>query len=168
MKATDHLLERGYIDGSRMAVAGGSFGGYLVSWILGHTDRYAALVNHAGVYDLMGQSASDYGWSRGQSYGAEAWEDPERVDLYSPSRFAANFSTPTLVLHGELDYRVPVTQGLHLYHVLQGKGVPSRIVIFPKENHWISRPQSAEIWWREVLGWLDRYIGKGDEDDEAS
>lgn len=167
MKATDHLLERGYVDGSRMAVAGGSFGGYLVSWILGHTDRYAALVNHAGVYDLMGQSASDYGWSRGQSYGAEAWEDPERIDLYSPSRYAANFATPTLVLHGELDYRVPVTQGLQLYHVLQGKGVPSRIVIFPNENHWISRPQAAEVWWREVLGWLDRYIGKGGEDDEA-
>ncbi len=105
--------------------------------------------------------------------GAEPWENPERIDRYSPSRHASDFATPTLILHGELDYRVPVTQGIQLHHVLSGKGVPSRIVVFPHENHWITRPQAAEIWWREVLGWLDRYIGKGADpedggDDEAS
>ena len=161
MKATDHLLATGYVDGERMAAAGGSYGGYMMSWILGHSDRYRALIDHAGVYDLMAQYASDYTWSRGYNYGSTPWEDPERVDLYSPSRFAKNFATPTLILHGELDYRVPVSQGINLHHVLTGKGVPSRIVIFPDENHWILKPQAAEVWWGEVYAWLEKYIGKG-------
>lgn len=161
MKATDLLADRPYIDAERMAAAGGSYGGYLVSWILGHTDRYKALVNHAGVYDLMAQFASDYTWSRGNNYGAEPWEDPVRIDRWSPSRFAASFNTPTLILHGEKDYRVPYTQGINLHHVLTGKGVPSRIVIFPDENHWVLKPQAAKLWWGEVFAWLDQYIGSG-------
>lgn len=161
MKLTDAMVGSGFIDEKRMAAAGGSYGGYLVSWILGHTDRFAALVDHAGVYDLMAQFASDYTWERSTSYGAEPWEDPNRIDLYSPSRYAKNFNTPTLILHGELDYRVPVTQGINLYGVLQGKGVPARIVIFPNENHWIAKPQASQLWWNEVFAWLERWIGKG-------
>jgi dipeptidyl aminopeptidase/acylaminoacyl peptidase len=165
MKATDHILERGYIDPERMAAAGGSYGGYLVSWILGHTDRFAAIINHAGVYDLMGQFASDYTWGRANNYGASPWDDPERIDLYSPSRFAKNFNTPTLILHGEKDYRVPYTQGINLHGVLTGKGVPSRIVILPDENHWVLKPQAAELWWNEVHGWLEKHIGAGASND---
>jgi dipeptidyl aminopeptidase/acylaminoacyl peptidase len=163
MKATDALLARGYIDESRMAAAGGSYGGYLASWILGHTDRFAALIDHAGVYDLMGQFASDYTWSRANNYGAAPWQDPERIDLWSPSRYAKHFNTPTLVIHGEKDYRVPYTQGLNLYGVLSGKGVPARLVIFPDENHFILKPQNARRWWSEVFDWLDRYLGAKEE-----
>ena len=161
MKATDTMLERGYIDPERLAAAGGSYGGYMMSWILGHTDRFACLVNHAGVYDLMAQFASDYTWGRSNNYGAAPWQNPNRIDLYSPSRYAQNFQTPTLILHGELDYRVPVTQGINLHGVLTGKGVESRIVIFPKENHWILKPQAAKLWWREVHGWLEKHAGAG-------
>ncbi len=161
MRATDAMLETGYVDPERLAAAGGSYGGYMVSWILGHSDRFACLVNHAGVYDLMAQFASDYTWGRSNNYGASPWQDPERIDRYSPSRFAEHFQTPTLILHGEKDYRVPVTQGINLHGVLTGKGVESRIVIFPKENHWILKPQAAEIWWAEVHGWLDKHVGKG-------
>ena len=161
MKATDHLVARGYIDENRMAAAGGSYGGYLVSWILGHTDRFAALVNHAGVYDLMSQFASDWTWGRPTNYGAAPWEDPARIDEWSPSRFAHRFDTPTLILHGEKDYRVPYTQGVNLHGVLTGKGVPSRLVIFPEENHWIRKPQAARIWWNEIFDWLDAYVGAG-------
>ncbi len=161
MAATDALLAEGFIDEKRMAAAGGSYGGYLVSWILGHTDRFAALVDHAGVYDLMGQFASDATWGRSLNYGASPWTDPARVDLYSPSRFAKEFATPTLILHGEKDYRVPYTQGVNLYGVLQGKGVPSRIVIFPEENHWVLKPQAALLWWKEVFAWLDRFAPGG-------
>jgi dipeptidyl aminopeptidase/acylaminoacyl peptidase len=164
MKATDHLLAQGFIDSERMAAAGGSYGGYQVSWILGHTQRFAALINHAGVYDLRAQFASDATWGRDHNYGAAAWTDPERVDLYSPSRYAPRFETPTLILHGEKDYRVPYTQGLNLYGVLQGKGVPSRLVIFPEENHWILKPQSARLWWQEVSAWLERYLGREEEE----
>jgi dipeptidyl aminopeptidase/acylaminoacyl peptidase len=159
MKATDHLIARGFIDEKKMAAAGGSYGGYLVAWILGHTDRFAALVDHAGVYDLMGQFASDDTYGRPNNYGANPWEDPARIDRWSPSRYAANFKTPTLILHGEKDYRVPVTQGINLYGVLQAKGVPSRIVIFPDENHWVLKPQASLLWWQEVFAWLDRYLG---------
>jgi dipeptidyl aminopeptidase/acylaminoacyl peptidase len=161
MNGVDLLIARGYIDEKRMAAAGGSYGGYLVSWILGHTDRFAALINHAGVFDLNAQFASDATWGRSFAYGADPWVDPIRIDEQSPSRFAANFKTPTLILHGEIDYRVPVTQGIHLYGILTGKGVPTRIVIFPQENHWILKPQSAELWWKEFFAWLDKYLGPG-------
>ncbi|CAM2070647.1 S9 family peptidase [Sulfidibacter corallicola] len=158
MKSTDFLVGKGFIDEKRMAVTGGSYGGYMVSWIVGHTDRFAAAVNHAGVYDLMSQFASDWTWSRPGNYGAAPWEDPERIDRYSPSRFAKNFSTPTLIIHGEKDYRVPYTQGLNMYQVLKGKGVPSRLVIYPSENHWILTPKGGVLWWKEVHDWLGRYL----------
>jgi dipeptidyl aminopeptidase/acylaminoacyl peptidase len=161
MMATDLLASRGSIDGERLAAMGGSYGGYMVAWILGHTNRFAALIDHAGVYDLMGQFASDWTWGRAANYGAAPWEDPGRVDLWSPSRYAANFQTPTMVIHGEKDYRVPYTQGLNLYGVLTGKGVPARLVVFPEENHWILKPKSARLWWSEVFGWLERHIGAG-------
>jgi dipeptidyl aminopeptidase/acylaminoacyl peptidase len=162
MKSTDYLLAQGYVDGKRMAAAGGSYGGYLVDWILGHTDRFAAIVSHAGVYDLMAQFASDGTWGRPTNYGAAPWTDPARIDRYSPSRYAASFKTPTLVLHGERDYRVPVTQGINLYAVLQGKGVPARIVIFPEETHWVLKPKASLLWYKEVFAWLDKYLGEAE------
>ncbi|CAM2010904.1 S9 family peptidase [Acanthopleuribacter pedis] len=161
MKATDVLIGKGYIDAQRMAATGGSYGGYMVSWILGHTDRFACLINHAGVYDLMGQFASDYTWGRANNYGAAPHTDPNRIDLYSPSRYAANFNTPTLILHGKKDYRVPYTQGLNLHGVLTAKGVPSRLVVFPEENHWILKPKAGVLWWKEVHDWLGHYLKPG-------
>ncbi len=158
---TDDLIKRGWVDPKRLFAAGGSYGGYLVDWILGHTDRYAALISHAGVYDLMAQYASDSIWGRSGNYGATPWQDPQRIVRWSPSYYAKNFKTPTLILHGERDYRVPVTQGINLHQVLSAKGVPSRIVIFPEENHWILKPQAALLWWKEFFGWLDRWdVGK--------
>ncbi len=156
-KTVDHLVALGTADPDRLFAAGGSYGGYLVNWILGHTDRYKALVSHAGVYDTLAQFASDSTWGRARNYGAAPWEDPVRAAQASPAMAAANFRTPTLVLHGEKDYRVPYTQGLNLYGVLQGKGVPARIVVFPDENHWILKPQAALLWWKEYFGWLERW-----------
>jgi dipeptidyl aminopeptidase/acylaminoacyl peptidase len=161
MEATDHLIDRRIVDPDRMAAAGGSYGGYLTAWILGHTDRFKALVVHAGVYDLMGQFASDSAYGRSNNYGADPWVDPERIDRYSPSRFASHFSTPTLVIHGEKDYRVPYSQGLNLYGVLTAKGVPARILVYPEENHWVLKAQSAKLWYGEVLGWLERWLRPG-------
>jgi len=156
-RTVDHLIALGVADPERLFAAGGSYGGYLVNWILGHTDRYRALVSHAGVYDTLAQFASDSTWGRARNYGAAPWEDPARAARFSPAMYAAAFRTPTLVLHGERDYRVPYTQGLNLYGVLQGKGVPARIVVFPDENHWILKPQAAFLWWREFFGWLERW-----------
>jgi len=160
MAATDAMIARGSVDPERMAAAGGSYGGYLTEWLLGHTDRFKALVTHAGVYDLMAQFGSDSAYGRSINYGAEPWVDPARIDLYSPSRFAAHFKTPTLILHGERDYRVPYAQALNLYGVLTAKGVPARIVVFPEENHWVLKAQSAKLWYGEVLTWLDRWLAK--------
>ncbi len=159
MKATDWLIEAGIVDSTRMAAAGGSYGGYLADWCLGHTDRFKAIVSHAGVYDLMGQFASDAHWGRAQNYGAQPWEDPQRLQLWSPNQYAAQFHTPTLILHGEKDYRVPITQGLQLYGVLTAKGVPARLVVFPDENHWILKPQASLLWHQELFAWVEKYTG---------
>jgi dipeptidyl aminopeptidase/acylaminoacyl peptidase len=158
MKATDALIARGFVDETRMAATGGSYGGFMVNWILGHTDRFKALVSHAGVYSLLGQSASDSYFGRHHSYGGYPFTNLENIERWSPNRFAANFKTPTLVTHGERDYRVPVTQGLELYGVLKTKGVPARLVYFPDENHWILKPQNSRLWYTEVLAWLGRWL----------
>ncbi len=158
MKATDLLISEGIVDPKRMAAAGGSYGGFLVNWMEGHTDRFAALVSHAGVYDLMGQYASDDTYGRNHSYGGYPFTNRDAVEAWSPNRYASSFRTPMLVLHGERDFRVPVTQGLELYGVLTAKGVPARLVVYPDENHWILKGQNAKHWYGEVLGFLGKYL----------
>ncbi|HET9325983.1 MAG TPA: S9 family peptidase [Candidatus Eisenbacteria bacterium] len=158
MLATDHLIAAGLADEKRMAAAGGSYGGYMAAWIAGHTDRFRCIVNHAGVYNLMSQYASDVTQGRSKSMGGEPWDGLDAIERWSPARFATGFNTPMLVIHGERDYRVPVTQGLECYGVLKAKGVPARLVYFPDENHWVLKPRNSLLWYREVLGWLERWI----------
>jgi dipeptidyl aminopeptidase/acylaminoacyl peptidase len=159
MAGTDRLLATGYIDEQKMAAAGGSYGGYLVSWIAGHTDRFACLVNHAGVYDTLAQYSSDVTYGRSRAYGGEPWGDLGVIDRWNPARFAHGFKTPMLVVHGENDYRVPYTQGLAVYGVLKAKGIPARLVVYPDENHWVLKPANSCHWYSEVLGWLERFLG---------
>jgi dipeptidyl aminopeptidase/acylaminoacyl peptidase len=159
MKATDLLIASGLVDEKRMAVTGGSYGGYMVSWIAGHTDRFKCIVNHAGVADLTAQYASDVTQGRGKAAGGEAWDGLEKQDLWSPVRFAKGMNTPMLVIHGEKDYRVPVGQGLLIYGVLKAKGVPARLVYFPDENHWVLKAKNSLLWYREVHAWLARWLG---------
>ncbi|QDU19081.1 S9 family peptidase [Urbifossiella limnaea] len=161
MRATDWFEAKPWIDKNRMAAAGGSYGGYMMAWLNGHTDRFKAHVCHAGVYSYHSQMASDVVSGRQRALGAFPWLDMEKIDRQSAQRFAANFKTPTLVLHGEKDYRVPVTQGFEYYNTLRQKGVPTRLVYFPDENHWVLKPQNALVWHREVFGWLERFIGRG-------
>ncbi len=159
LAATDLMVERGFIDDSRMAITGGSYGGYLTTWLTSQTDRFACAVAHAAVTNLGGMYASDWTEGRADVYGAEIWEDRVVVERWSPAAHAAGYSTPTLVIHGELDYRVPLTQGLELYGVLRAKGVPARLVYYPNENHWILKPRNSLHWYGEVLGWLERWLG---------
>ena len=158
MRATDVLIASGLVDEARMAAIGGSYGGYMAAWIAGHTDRFKCIVNHAGVYDLMAQYASDVTQGRAQSMGGEPWEGIETIDRWNPARHAKGFTTPMLVIHGEKDYRVPAAQGLECYGVLKAKGVPARLVYFPDENHWVLKPANSLLWYREVLGWLERWL----------
>ena len=160
MAATDFLIAEGSVDPKRMAATGGSYGGYLVNWIAGQTDRFAALVSHAGIYSLLGQFGSDVTFGRHHSYGGYPFTNLESVERWTPNRHAANLKTPMLVVHGEKDFRVPITQGLELYGVLTAKGVPARLVAYPDENHWVLKGTNAKHWYGEVLGWLARWLGR--------
>jgi len=158
MNAADYMIERGLVDEERMAAAGGSYGGYMVSWIAGHTDRFACLINHAGVYDLHLQFASDYSANRKYQYSGSPWENQELMNAINPSQFAENFKSPMLVIHGELDYRVPVAHGLLVYNIYKNMGLDARLVYYPDENHWILTPQNSLHWYDEFYGWLERYL----------
>jgi dipeptidyl aminopeptidase/acylaminoacyl peptidase len=148
-------------DKNRTAAAGASYGGYMMAWLNGHTDVFKAMVCHAGVYDWHAMLASDFVKGRERALGAPAWGDLTIVDKQSPQRFATNFKTPTLVTHGEKDFRVPVTQGLAYFNTLRQKGVPTRLIYFPDENHWVLKPNNSLLWHKEVFAWLDKYIGRG-------
>jgi dipeptidyl aminopeptidase/acylaminoacyl peptidase len=160
MKGLDHALKLyPFLDESRMAALGGSYGGFMVNWIAGHTDRFKALISHAGVFDLT----SKYGtteelWFPEWEFGGPPWEKPEHYRERSPSSYAAHFKTPTLVIHGALDFRVHEAQGLGMFTSLQRRGVPSRFVWFPDEGHWITKPANRVVWWHEVHAWLDKYL----------
>lgn len=155
---TDHLLQTGMVDPQRMAITGGSYGGYLVSWLITRTNRYRCAVAHAAVTDPPGMYASDVTMGLGLAYGAEAWEDPDRVQRWSPMSHGRDIETPTLVIHGDQDFRVPVGQGLELYGMLQAKGVPARLVHFDDEGHWVLDRDRSLLWYREVADWLDRWL----------
>ena len=158
MRATDVLIAAGLVDEKRMAAAGGSYGGFMASWIEGHTDRFRCIVNHAGVYNTLSQYASDVTQGRNLSFGGEPWDNIEGIHRCNPAHAAEGFRTPMLVIHGERDFRVPVTQGLECYGVLKAKGVPARLVYFPDENHWVLKPQNSRLWYREVHAWLERWL----------
>ncbi|MDM7914883.1 MAG: S9 family peptidase [Candidatus Eisenbacteria bacterium] len=161
MAATDRLIERGLVDPRRMAVAGGSYGGYLACWIASQTDRFAAIVNHAGVSDFQTQYATDLTQGRPRAMGGSLWDDIEGMDRYNPIRHAAGFRSPMLVIHGERDYRVPYDQGLEVYNVYKARGLPARLVCYPDENHWILKPRNSRHWYAEVLSWLERWLRAG-------
>jgi dipeptidyl aminopeptidase/acylaminoacyl peptidase len=161
LKSTDYLLKRfPNIDPKRLAAAGGSYGGYMAAWVAGHTDRFAALINHAGVNDFITQYGADvtpYGFT--QVLGGTPWKNPEGMQRNNPTTYAKNFKTPMLIIHGQLDYRVPYVNGTALYAIYQSMGLPSRLVIFPNENHWVLTPQNAIYWHWEMQSWLSRYLG---------
>ena len=158
MAVTDAVVASGLADGDHMAAAGGSYGGYMMSWIAGHTDRFRCLVNHAGVHDTLAMYASDVTQGRAASLGGEAWDGLERIDSSNPARFTKGWNTPMLVTHGERDYRVPVSMGLEAYGICKAKGIPARLVYFPDENHWVLKPHNSLRWYAEVLAWLDRWL----------
>lgn len=158
MSTVDKVSNLPYIDKDRMVAAGASYGGYMIDWILGHTDRFKALVTHAGVYDLRSEAGStEELWFVKWEFQGFPWENPEMYDKYSPSLFAKNFKTPTLVTHGEIDYRIPVSQAQQLFTALQEQKIPSKLVQFPDEGHWILKPQNSEFWYRTVLDWIGEY-----------
>ena len=163
MKGLDAAIAKNpWIDTTALGAAGGSFGGYMVNWIAGHSTRFKALVSHAGPFNLENMAtATEELWFPDWEYTGPFW-DPKAMAtqyrVYSPHLFVKNFKTPTLVTGGELDYRVPYTEDLSMFTSLQRMNVPSRLVIFPDEGHWVQKPQNQKLWWGEVQGWLEKYL----------
>jgi len=163
MSGLDYLVQNySFIDANKVAAAGASFGGYMINWIATQTDRFKALVSHAGAFDLRSKYGStEELWFPEWEFGGTPYEQPELYEKWSPSVYVENwrkFSTPTLVTHGERDYRVPVNQALQMFTALQRMGVPSRLIVFPDEDHFVSKPQNARLWWNEVFDWIERWI----------
>jgi dipeptidyl aminopeptidase/acylaminoacyl peptidase len=159
MASLDWCERQPWVDRKRMAAAGASYGGYMATWVLGHTNRFKAIINPAGVNNSYAQYGTDAPHGFPLVMGGKPWENLEGMQRQNPMFYAKNFRTPTLVIHGELDYRVPYGNATELYGVLQAMGVPSRLVIYPNENHWILTPQNALHWHWEMQSWLSRYLG---------
>ena len=161
MNGVDELAKMPFVDASRLGAAGASYGGYMVDWILGHSDRFKALASHDGVYNLTSMyGATEELWFTEWEFKGNPWDNPELYTKWSPHMYAKNFKTPTLVIHGELDYRVPLDQGLQLFTALQRRGVPSKMVLFPDEGHWVLKPLNSRLWYQQMGDWFDQWLKK--------
>ncbi|PZR76020.1 MAG: S9 family peptidase [Chthoniobacterales bacterium] len=149
-----------FIDKTREAALGASYGGYMANWILGHTDRFKCIVSHDGMFN----SESAYGtteelWFNEWEFGGPPWKNRELYRKFSPHLFADKFKTPTLVVHGQLDYRLDVSEGFQLFTTLQKLKVPSKMLYFPDEGHWVLKPQNSRLWYKTVNDWVDQWCG---------
>lgn len=158
MAVVDKIESEPWADKERFAAAGGSYGGYMINWLLGHTTRFKAFVSHAGVFDLRSMAGeTEELWFVNWEFKGMPWDNPDTYAKWSPSYFVRDFKTPTLVIHGELDYRVPVGQGMQLFTALQSQKVPSKMVLFPDEGHWILKPQNSLLWYKSFLDWVTEF-----------
>jgi len=162
MKGIDvALAKHKFIDGTRMAAAGGSYGGYMADWIATHNGRFKAIISHASVYDQTAMYATEELWFEEHDMQGTPWSNAESYRKWAPVTYAAKlgeFKTPTLVVCGERDYRVPYTQSLEFFNALQRQGVPSKLVVFPDEGHWVLKPQNAQFWYKTFLDWLAQWM----------
>ncbi len=162
MKGLDYAEQHyPFIDKNRECALGASYGGYMVNWILGHTDRFKCLVSHDGTFN----NESDWGtteelWFNEWEFKGTPYTNRELYRKWSPHLFAQNFKTPTLVIHGQKDYRLDVSEGFQLFTTLQRMGVPSKMLYFPDEGHWVLKPQNSQLWYKTVNDWVDQWIGK--------
>jgi len=160
MMGLDHLLSHyEFINANKIAAAGGSYGGYMVNWIEGHTARFSCLISHAGVFDLRSMyGATEELWFPEWDLRGTPWSNAAMYAKWSPSFYVQDFKTPCLVIHGQLDFRVPVTQGFQLFTSLQRNEIPSKLLYYPDEGHFVSKPQNAELWWKTIHDWLAKYL----------
>jgi len=157
MNCLAYLEGQPWIDTTRMATAGASYGGYMMNWFEGHTDKFKTIVCHDGVYnfDSMYGSTEEV-WFDEWEHG-KPWETPDQAK-YSPHLYAANFKTPMLIIHSDLDFRIPITEGMQMFTALQRQGVRSKLLMFPDEGHWVLKPGNSELWHKTVFGWLAEYL----------
>jgi dipeptidyl aminopeptidase/acylaminoacyl peptidase len=162
MKGLDYAEQHyPFIDKDRECALGGSYGGYMTNWILGHTNRFKCLVTHDGMFN----STSAWGtteelWFNEWEFKGTPYNNRALYDKWSPHMYATNFKTPTLVVHGQLDYRLDVSEGFQLFTTLQRLGVPSKMLYFPDEGHWVLKPQNSQLWYKTVNDWVDQWTKK--------
>ena len=162
MKGLDYA-EKTYpfIDKDRECALGASYGGYMANWVLGHTDRFKCIVSHDGMFNAESTwGTTEELWFNNWEFKGTPYTNPEMYEKWSPRNSAKNFKTPTLVVHGQLDYRLDVSEGLQLFTTLQTMGVPSKMLYFPDEGHWVLKPQNSQLWYKTVNDWVDRWTGK--------
>ncbi|KAF9162923.1 hypothetical protein DFQ26_003101 [Actinomortierella ambigua] len=160
MKGLDFVLQNHtYIDPQRTCALGASYGGYMMNWFNGHTDRFNCLVNHDGIFDLkVSYYTTEELYFPEHDQGGVPWDPKNKAyDQWNPSNFVDQWKTPTLVIHSDKDYRLPVTEGLSTFTVLQRRGIPSRFLYFPDENHWVLKAANSQRWHHEVLSWIQKW-----------
>jgi dipeptidyl aminopeptidase/acylaminoacyl peptidase len=161
MKGLDVLLARPYVDRNRVGAAGASYGGYMIYWVAGHTNRFKVLVAHDGVFNTPSFAGStEEQWFPTYDFGGSLSSPSARATMekWSPANFVANWSTPMLVVHGQQDFRVDVSEGYQAFTALRLRGIPSKFLYFPDEGHWVLKPRNRRLWWGTVLDWLDSYL----------
>jgi len=162
MKGLDYAEEHyGFIDKARECALGASYGGYMANWILGHTDRFKCIVSHDGMFNAESAwGTTEELWFNDWEFKGTPYDNRAAYEKWSPHQYAKNFKTPTLVIHGQRDYRLDVSQGFDLFTTLQMEGVPSKMLYFPDEGHWVLKPQNSRLWYKTVNDWVDQWIGK--------
>jgi dipeptidyl aminopeptidase/acylaminoacyl peptidase len=163
MKGVDYILKTySFVDGNRMAAAGASYGGYMINWIAGHTDRFRCLINHDGVFNPWSMyGTTEELWFVEWEFGGTPYQNPELYNTWSPLLNAHKFKTPMLVVHGQQDFRVDVSEGFQVFTALQRQGIKSKMLYFPDEGHWVTKPANAELWYKTLLAWLDEHLKTG-------
>jgi dipeptidyl aminopeptidase/acylaminoacyl peptidase len=154
------LAKYPFLDSSRVAAAGASYGGYMADWLATHTNRFKTIVSHAGVWDFNSEYGGDIPWFLEFEMQGQPWAT-ENFRKWSPSTYAAalgQFKTPMLITAGEKDFRVPYQQSLALFTSLQRQGIPSKLIVFPEAGHWISKPKDAQLWYSAINDWLAKYL----------
>jgi dipeptidyl aminopeptidase/acylaminoacyl peptidase len=156
-----------FIDKSREAALGASYGGFMANWVLGHTDRFKCIVSHDGMFNPeSAYGSTEEMWFNEWEFKGHPWDYYGKPDSENPFRkwapmlSAKNFKTPTLVVHGQLDYRLDVSEGYQLFDTLQRLKVPSKMLYFPDEGHWVLKPQNAQLWYKTVNDWVDQWTGE--------
>jgi dipeptidyl aminopeptidase/acylaminoacyl peptidase len=162
MKGLDYAEQHyEFIDKTRECALGASYGGYMANWILGHTDRFKCIVSHDGMFNsISAWGTTEELWFNEWEFKGTPYTNREMYDKWSPNNAAKNFKTPTLVVHGQLDYRLDVSEGLQLFTTLQREGVPSKMLYFPDEGHWVLKPQNSQLWYKTVNDWVDQWTKK--------
>jgi len=157
-----------YVDTTRAVALGASYGGYMVNWIQGHPlgRKFKALVTHDGVFSTLNQYSSEELFFPHHDFDGTLWDNRENYEKWDPASHLKEWATPHLIIHNELDYRLPIAEGLAPFNVLQTKGIDSKFLTFPDENHWVLKPENSLVWHREVLGWINKYSGIEKEESE--